>query len=46
MTSGIRDFTLENVTIDSTLGKKSILFLRLLTEFQNDFFNFYFFFTI
>ena len=39
MTSGICDVTLENMTIDSTLGKKSILFLRLLTEFQNDFFN-------
>ena len=38
MTSGICDVT-ENVTIDSILGKKSILFLRLLTEFQNDFFN-------
>ena len=39
MTSEICDVTLENMTIDSILGKKSILFLRLLTEFQNDFFN-------
>ena len=34
MMPGICDVTSENMTIDATIGKKSISFLRLFTEFQ------------